>query len=270
MLNTIENREKLNTLFQKIRLQNGSQESTKDKEAKIQQIMAYLEIIHSVIRKYSPKREVVIVDCAAGNCYLSFLINTFYSQIYPKRLKIYCIDTNKSLMENGRKKAAELGFKNMEFYAKDILDVSISRKIDLVVSLHACDLATDKALFFGLKHGANNVLSVSCCQHSFRKKIRCASYSSITKNKIFKDRMTYMVGDSMRALLMETEGYKTDLFEFVSSRSTDKNIMLCAKKAGISNTIVARREYESLVNQFHAQPELEHYIGQHLSYKKSG
>jgi hypothetical protein len=270
MLNTIENREKLNTLFQKIRLQNASQESTKDKEAKIQQIMAYLEIVHSVIRKYSPKREIIIVDCAAGNCYLSFLINTFYSQLYPKRLKIYCIDTNESLMENGRQKAAELGFNNMQFYAEDILDVSIPGKIDLVVSLHACDAATDKALFFGLKHKANTILSVSCCQHSIKKKIRNSSLGSITKHKIFKDRMTYMVGDSLRALLMETEGYKTDLFEFVSSRSTDKNIMLRAKKAGFSKITEARQEYEFLTNQFNAQPELESYIRHHLAFKKSG
>jgi hypothetical protein len=270
MLNTIENRKRLNSLFQKIRLQNPSGESTKDKGAKIQQIMAYLEIVHSIIRKYSPKREIVIVDCASGNNYLSFLINTFYSELYPKRLKIHCIDTNESLMENGRQKATELGFENMQFYTGDILDVSIPGKIDLVVSLHACDAATDKALFFGLKHGANTILSVSCCQHSLKKKIRHSSSKSITKHQIFKDRMTYMVGDSLRALLMETEGYKTDLFEFVSSRYTDKNIMLRAKKGGHSKSAEARHEYECLANLFHAQPELEDYIRHNLSFRKSG
>ena len=270
MLNTIENREKLNTLFQKIRLQNTALESTKDKEAKIQQIMAYLEIVHSVIRKYSPKREIVIVDCAAGNCYLSFLINTFYSQLYPKRLKIYCIDTNESLMENGRKKALELGFNNMTFCAGDILDIMLTGKVDLVVSLHACDTATDKALFFGLKHQANTILSASCCQHSIKKKIRHASHRSITKHKVFKDRLTYMVGDSLRALLMETEGYKSDLFEFLSSRYTDKNVMLRAKKAGISKTAEIKQEYEFLSNQFHVRPALEAYIQQNQSLKKTG
>lgn len=270
MLFNAENRKTLDQLFQKIRLQDADGKSSKDKEAKIQQVMAYLEIVHSIIRKYSSKRKIVIVDCAAGNCYLSFLINTFYTQLYSKQLEIHCIDTNKKLMENGSKNATELGFENMHFHTSDILDFSINGKIDLVVSLHACDTATDKALFFGLKHNANTILSASCCQHSIKTKIRNPVFSSITRHKAYKDRMTYMVGDSLRAQLMEMEGYKTDLFEFVSSRYTDKNIMLRARKAGCSKTVEARREYDFLANQFNVHPALEDYISRYQSLDKTG
>ena len=270
MLNTIENRKKLNHLFQNIRLQNADGTSTKDKEAKIQQIMAYLEVVHSVLRKYSSKKEIVIVDCASGNSYLSFLINTFYTQLYPKKLKIHCIDTNASLMENGRKKASELGFENMSFHSGDILDITIPGKIDLVVSLHACDTATDKSLFFGLKHNATTVLSASCCQHTIKTKIRNSKLAGITRHRALKDRMTYMVGDSLRALLMETEGYKADLYEFISSRYTDKNIILRAKKAGYSKSAETRQEYEFLSKQFNVQPALEGYIQQLNVFDKTG
>lgn len=270
MLYNAENRQTLNHLIQEIGLQDANGESSKDKKAKIQQIVAYLEIVHSVLRKYSSKKEIVIVDCASGNSHLSFLINSFYTQLHPKRLMIHCIDINESLMEKGRKKANDLGFTNMRFHCGDILDLHIPGKIDLVVSLHACDTATDKSLFFGLKHNASTILSASCCQHTIKKRIRNPGYSAITRHKVFKDRMTYMVGDSLRALLMETAGYKTELFEFVSSRYTDKNVMLRARKAGFSITREARLEYDNLSKQFQVQPALADYINQYSVFDKTG
>lgn len=271
MLVSIQEQEKLNTLFQKIQLLNNLQQPTKDKAAKIHQILAYLEIIHSVLRKFSNKNEIVLIDCAAGNCYLSFLVNYYYKYINPpKKLTIHCIDNNAALMRNSREKSVALGFDNMHFHAMDLLDFTIQGKVDLMVSLHACDTATDKALLLGLKLRANSILSVSCCQHSLKKKVRNTSLRGITKNRIFKDRMTYMVGDSLRALLMGTEGYKADIFEFVSSRYTDKNIMLRARKAGFNKTLEARQEYEFLSNQFNVEPPLKSYIEDRLLVKKSG
>ncbi len=263
MLISLKNREKLNLIFQKIKLLNHKKESSSDKEAKIEQILAYLEMVHAVLKHYSPKRNINLIDCAAGNCYLSYLIYYFYKEIEPKNITIHCLDINKKLMDKSRNVAADLGFDNMEFHALDILDFSLSHKVDLVYSLHACDKATDKTLYLGASHNATNILSVSCCQHSLKKALRNSSYKGITRHKIFKDRLTYMVGDSLRALLLESRGYKTDIFDFVSSRYTDKNTMLRAKKAGHNKQLLAQEEYQALSSQFNVKPELELYFDLH-------
>ena len=115
MLLTRETQELLNKFFQKIRL-NNSQEASKDKHAKIGQIVSYLEILHAQIRKYSKKRELVFIDCGAGNCYLSYLVYYFYKEIDGRDISIHCLDSNQRLMEKNAQSAAVLGFDNMFFH----------------------------------------------------------------------------------------------------------------------------------------------------------
>ncbi|MCP3923049.1 MAG: SAM-dependent methyltransferase [Desulfobacterales bacterium] len=268
MLINRENKEKLNNIFLKMKLKNNGDDSPK-KEAKIEQILAYLEIIHSMVKKYSPKRRIVFVDCGAGNCYLSFLVYFFYKEIEKKNIEIHCVDQNKSLMEKSEKLAIESGFSNMYFHSEDIMDFSIKGNVELVYSLHACDTATDKTLYFGLKSRAKNILSVSCCQHSFKKKLGAHPYSGITKHRVFKDKITYMIGDSLRALLLESNNYIVDIFEFVSSRYTDKNVMIRSKKGSHNKSVAAKKEYVELSQQFNIKPELENYMGGDFAYKKT-
>ncbi len=263
MLINRENKEKLNDLFLKLKLKNGRNDSSIKKDAKIEQILAYLEIIHSKARNYSPKRKIVFVDCAAGNCYLSFLVYFFYTEIEKKNIEIHCVDNNKSLMEKSKLIALQAGYPNMFFHSTDIMSFELAGNIDLVYSLHACDTATDKTLYFGLKTGAKNILSVSCCQHSIKKKLSSHPLSGITKHSIFKDKISYMIGDSLRALLLESNSYQVDIFEFVSSRYTDKNIMIRGKK-GNFNTLGPQKEYETLSAQFNVKPVLENYLNQDL------
>ncbi len=255
-----DEKEKLNAFFQKLKLKNVENESSMDKAAKIEQILAYLEMVHARVKNYSPKRNLVFIDCGAGNCYLSYLLNYYYTHINPRKLTIHCIDTNARLMEKCYQQANEFGFKNMNFHASDIADFQIGGNVDLVYSLHACDLATDKTLHLGLRHKATCILSVSCCQHSIKKHLRRHHYTGITKHRIFKERLVYMVGDSLRALLLEMHGYRTDILEFVSSRYTDKNIMLRAQKSNPRNIQEIEKEYEAIQKEFNVIPTLETYL----------
>ena len=179
----------LNTFFEKIRLKDQNQQSGKDKTAKIGQILSYLEIINSQVRKYSRKRELVFIDCGAGNCYLSFLVYYFYAKIERRPVRIHCLDRNQRLMEKNRLRARTFGFERMFFHACDIEDYAHEGRPDMVYSLHACDSATDKTLFLGLKSEARNILSVSCCQHSIMKKMRGHPYTGITRHQIFKKKL---------------------------------------------------------------------------------
>jgi hypothetical protein len=249
-------KEELEVFFQSIRLKNSSN----DQKHKIEQILAYLEIIHSQVRKLSYKRKLTFIDSGAGNCYLSFLVSYFYSKIDKRDVVIHCIDINERLMENCSKKAKELDFNNMIFHGCSISDFNFNGNPDLVYSLHACDTATDQALYLGLKLNARNILSVSCCQHTIKKELRHHPYSGITKHRIFKDRIVYMIADSMRVLLMESFGYKADIIEFVSSRHTDKNVMIRAKKSNQKQLDLILSEYDKIRKDFNVQPALENYL----------
>jgi hypothetical protein len=250
----------LNLFFEKIRLKDHNQQSGKKKTAKIGQILSYLEIINAQVRKYSRKRELVFIDCGAGNCYLSFLVYYFYSQIDPRPVQIHCLDHNQRLVELNRQRAQSFAFKRMFFHVCDIDDYACEDRPDIVYSLHACDVATDKTLFLGLRTEARNILSVSCCQHSIMKKMRRHPYTGITRHQIFKQKLAYMVGDSLRAMLLEMQGYQVDIIEFVSTRYTDKNIMLRAKKAHMPNNEKLYEQYQALQNTFNFSPALEKYL----------
>ena len=118
----------------------------------------------------------------------------------------------------------------MRFHACNIAEYTHVGHADMVYALHACDAATDKALFLGLKTHARHLLSVSCCQHTLTKQIKRHPYTGMTRHRVFKEKLAYMAGDALRALLLEMQGYKVDILEFVSSRYTGKNILMRAQK----------------------------------------
>ena len=254
----------LSAFFQRIKLQNQQKQAGKDKAAKIEQILAYLDVMHTQLRKYSKKRELVLIEGGAGNCYLSFLVYYFYTRLDKRQIKIHCLDTNARLMKKNQELAQTLGFDGMRFHACDIADYQHAdgERVDMVYSLHACDSATDKALYLGLRNQARSILSVSCCQHTLKKHLKGHPVKGITRHRVFKDKLVYMVGDSLRAMLLEMQGYKVDILEFVSSRHTDKNIMMRAQRGQFHDTNVLKQEYKILRDMFHVSPSLEFYLEQ--------
>ena len=151
-----------------------------------------------------------------------------------------------------------MNFKSIYFHAMDISEFSIDRKIDLVYSLHACDTATDKTMYLGIKNQVKTIMSVSCCQHTLKMKPK--SLMAITRYKSFKDRMLMMVADSLRGLLLESKNYKVDIFDFVSSRYTEKNTMVRASLLGYKRQYNAYEEYLKLSNEFKMKPYLEELL----------
>jgi hypothetical protein len=163
-------------------------------------------------------------------------------------------------MEKNRQRAQAFEFEHMFFHACDIEDYAHNGRPDMVYSLHACDSATDKTLFLGLRTEARNILSVSCCQHTIMKKMRRHPYAGITRHHVFKRKLAYMVGDSLRAMLLEMQGYQVDIIEFASTRYTDKNIMLRAKIGQTRNLDKLNDQYQMLQQTFNFRPALEEYL----------
>ncbi|ADK79899.1 methyltransferase [Sediminispirochaeta smaragdinae] len=259
MLITVEQKKSLESLFHVIRVKN-IQPGSKGTE-KVEQILAYLEVIDSCVGKISKKRELVFIDSAAGNCYLSFLVYHYYKTLCDRQVMIHCIDSNNRLMKNSRDIAEQLGFLNMTFHSGDILDLPMVKHVDIAYSLHACDTATDKALWLGIELDARYILSVACCQHTIRKKFKNNAIKGVTRYKAFKEQLLYLVADTMRAHLVGMCGYKTDIFEFTSTRNTDKNIMIRATKMGCcQNSDSLKSEYAKLRQGFGFEPFLAKLI----------
>ena len=132
MLLQSKDKTSLNDFFLALLPQNLNTKSEKDKVAKIEQTLAYLEIMHAHLRKYSKKRNLVLIDSGAGNCYLSFLVYYFYAKLDIRPVTIHCLDTNARLMAKACKLAQRLGFDNMHFYACDIAEYVHSGRVDAV------------------------------------------------------------------------------------------------------------------------------------------
>ncbi|NOI64759.1 methyltransferase [Vibrio sp. 99-8-1] len=243
---------------QKLGLVTPQRNNKSNKIRKVEQIIAFLEVIHSQVRKYSHKRELVFVDSGAGNCYLSFIVYYYYHYVVQRPVRIHCIDINEALMNKNRDFAESIGFVQMHFHTADIEQYTHNGPIDVAYSLHACDIATDKAMLLGLRNNAKHILSVSCCQHSVKGKMQSyVSTRGLTKHSVIKDRLLYMVLDSMRALLLEMRSYDVDVIEFVSTRATDKNLMIRAHKKQLVNADAIFGQYKHLRSAYNLRPYLE-------------
>lgn len=248
-------REELYDLFLLIKLQDRNASPSIDKQVKIEQIIGYLELVHAKVRQISKKRKIILIDSGAGNCYLSYLFYYYYTKIDDRAIEIHCIDNNEKLMQKNTQLAKKMGFDAMYFHADDINDFNFDGKVDMVYSLHACDTATDKTMYLGIRLGAKFIFSVACCQKTLS--IKSKSLKSVIRHKSFREKTLMMIADSLRALLLEQSGYKVDIFDFVSSRYTDKNTMLRAVKSTPKKDIDFAQEYEKISTEFKMRPYLE-------------
>lgn len=255
-----ENAEQLNSLFHLIKLKRGRTSEGEGYTTKIEQIVAYLDVIESQMNKLSKKNKLVLVDSGAGNCYLSFLVYYYFKNIMDRDIEIHCIDSNKKLMNNCKRIAESLDFDEIYFYSCDITEFSLDKNANVTYSLHACDNATDKALYLGLKLNAQVIFGVSCCQHSLAKNFKSKPIKGVTRYKAFKNRLLYIVADTMRAHLLTLNGYKVDIFDFTSTKNTDKNIMIRAIRQPGGNKKKIQEEYDNLHDSFNIKPMLEDLI----------
>ena len=181
------------------------------------------------------------------------------------------IDTNIDLINKCRLAASALEYTNMEFYNGNIIDCPVEYKTDIVYSLHACDTATDQTILKGIMTNAVYILSVSCCQHFTGSQMKGHPLTNITRFSHYKTRMVDMVSDSLRALLLESHGYKVDIFEFTPQKNTPKNIMLRAEKINMTDKKRSQAfdEYKRLSDIFHVKPALEFYLSELNSLHKT-
>lgn len=227
---------------------------------KFKQINKFLEIVDDAVTKavtvsdkastndlqstgQNQKSEYKIIDFGCGKAYLTFALYYYFYKIKRINVQIVGLDLKTEVIDFCNNVAKKLNYSQLKFENGDIKDYNTNQDIDMVVTLHACDNATDAALVKAIKWNTNIILSVPCCQHEFFDKIENNSLEPMLKHGLIKERLSSLVTDSTRSLFLETKGYKVQLVEFVDMEHTPKNILIRATKASIREE--ALNEYEN-------------------------
>lgn len=226
---------------------------------KYNQIDHFVEVVEPLLRKMDSKESITIMDCACGKSYLTFVLNYYIKEVMKKNCYFIGIDYSENVIESSKQRATRLGYKNMEFIQEDLRTYMPERKIDMVVSLHACDIATDYAISAAIRAKSESMVIVPCCHKELLEQIECETLKPLYKHNIFKTKLNDMLTDSLRSLFIEANGYEVSALEYISPLDTPKNLMIRAVKISDENN-EARKEYEQIKKIFNVRPTMEHYV----------
>ena len=222
----------------------------KAKYDKFKQINRFLEFLDDLLAKDS-RDTVRIIDFGCGKSYLTFVVYYYITEILHKKADIAGLDLKKDVIDHCNEVAVKYGYDGLKFYCGDIKDYVAKQAPDMVITLHACDTATDYALWHAMEWGARYILSVPCCQHELNFAVKAAALPPVTSYGILKERFCALATDAVRAKLLESRGYDVQVLEFIDLSHSPKNLLIRAKKANISpkKRETARKEAELLLGQ---------------------
>lgn len=218
---------------------------------KFRQINRFVEMIDDVVSQF--KRDTLrVIDFGCGKSYLTFILYHYLVNIKGIKAKITGLDLKEKVIENCNALAKKYGYDGLEFRCGDIADFECDEKIDMVITLHACDIATDLALFHAIRWNTEAIFSVLCCQHEVNSQIKSEAFSALTKYGLIKERFSALVTDSIRGCLLENQSYSVNLMEFVDMAHSPKNILIRAVKQNVSEKKKkeSRLEAERLIKEF--------------------
>ncbi len=239
----------------------------KDMQDKYKQINRYVEIIEGIIKDLQFNNELSVVDMGSGKGYLTFALYDYLVNTLQLKPAVSGIEIRPDLVNICNQIAASARFTNLHFKTGTIADTALPAT-DILIALHACDTATDDAIFKGIQANAKVIVCVPCCHKQIRRQMKPDNVlSSITKHGILLERQAEMVTDSIRALLMEAAGYKTKVFEFIGTEHTPKNVLIVGTKSATENA--KRQEYLDKVTALKAMFNIDqHYLETLISKKK--
>ena len=226
---------KENVYLRELGITNANWEIRREMSDKYIQINNYIELLEPNLRELSFSSDYHVVDMGSGKGYLTFALYDYLTNNLKQSITMTGVEFRADLVSTCTTIAEKANFNNLNFVKGTIADTSLEQ-IDILIALHACDTATDDAIFRGIQSNASLIVCVPCCHKQIRKEFDVTNeLSQVMKFGILKERQAEIITDSLRALLMEAYGYKTKVFEFISSEHTPKNVMIVGQKVADEN-----------------------------------
>ena len=220
------------------------------KQSKFRQINKFVENVRDIYPHLKNNGELIVYDLCCGKSYLSFAVYHYLKNIIGRDVKMYGVDLKADVIEYCNKVATDLGFENLEFFCGDITQYECPEQPDLVISLHACDIATDIVIDKAIKENAKVILSTPCCHHELNHTINCKALSFITEYSMLRQKLCDAATDALRLKRLEANNYSCVALELIDPEETPKNILLRAIKkpntpANLKKADDAKQEYEA-------------------------
>lgn len=217
------------------------------------------EFIEDILPHLPQDREITILYFGCGKSYLTFAMYYYLKELKGYDIRIIGLDLKKDAIKNCSRLAVKYGYDKLNFYEGSIEEFEGVTQVDMVVTLHACDTATDYAMYKALRWGASVILSVPCCQHELNKQIAASEFEPITDYGILKERFCALATDGIRAKILEEQGYDTQILEFIDMEHTPKNLLIRAihrKKQSDKKKEKAAQQVDAFCKQFGFTPTL--------------
>ncbi len=238
----------------------------RSKYDKYRQINRFLEFIQDVLPELPKGRELTMIDFGCGKSYLTFAMYYYLNILMGYSVKMIGLDLKADVIRHCNELRDKYGYEKLEFIHGDIADFEGADAVDMVVTLHACDTATDYALYKAIRWNARVILSVPCCQHELNGQIKNELLAPVLHYGLLKERMAALITDGLRGQLLEAAGYKTQLLEFIDMEHTPKNILIRGVKAGAfkGSRKKGLEAYESCAEGLHGDLTLYRLLFQDL------
>ena len=225
---------------------------------KFRQMNRFLEFIEDIVPELPKDRESVIIDFGCGKSYLTFAMYHYLHELKHYDVHIIGLDLKTDVIEKCNRLADKYGYEKLNFYQGDIASYEGCEQVDMVVTLHACDTATDYALEKAVRWNASVILSVPCCQHELNRQIKNETLAPILEYGILKERFSAILTDGLRAQMLESKGYDTQILEFIDMEHTPKNLLIRAvKNENKKYSEQQKAAWEACIEAFHVKPTLQ-------------